>query len=102
MKLRPITTGALLCAALLLLAAPAAFAQTAAQDAYSAPSGKVEAQLQQAKSGSPDATVHKAGTDDSDAGLPFTGLDLVLVVAAGGGLLAMGFAMRRLTRSDLA
>ena len=34
--------------------------------------------------------------------IPFTGLDVALVVAAGGALLAAGFGVRRLSRSDTA
>ena len=32
--------------------------------------------------------------------IPFTGLDIALVVAAGAALLAAGFGVRRLSRSD--
>ena len=32
--------------------------------------------------------------------IPFTGLDVALVVAAGGALIAAGFGIRRLGRSD--
>ena len=34
--------------------------------------------------------------------IPFTGLDIALVVAAGGALLAAGYGIRRLSRSDIA
>ena len=34
--------------------------------------------------------------------IPFTGLDIALVVAAGAALLAAGFGVRRLSRSDTA
>jgi hypothetical protein len=101
MKLKLIITGAIVCAALLFSVSPS-LAQTASRDAYSHPSGRVQAQLGEGVNGSPDATVHKAATDKANAGLPFTGLDLLLVVGAGGALLALGFAMRRLTRDNLA
>lgn len=39
------------------------------------------------------------GSDGDDGGsLPFTGLDIGLLAVAGAGLLALGLAMRRLTR----
>jgi hypothetical protein len=44
-------------------------------------------------------TVTPASTSGS---LPFTGFDLVLVVATGAGLLAAGFGLRRLTRRESA
>lgn len=34
--------------------------------------------------------------------IPFTGLDIALVVAAGGALLAAGYGVRRLSRSNTA
>jgi len=45
------------------------------------------------------ATVTPASTTGS---LPFTGFDLILVLATGGGLLAAGFGLRRLTRRESA
>lgn len=39
------------------------------------------------------------GSSSSSGGaLPFTGIDLALLAAMGGGLLVLGFGMRRLTR----
>jgi hypothetical protein len=64
----------------LLVAAPAAFAQSAIQDAYCDGCSAVQ----------------------SKSSIPFTGLDVALVVAAGGALLAAGFGVRRLSRSDTA
>lgn len=39
-----------------------------------------------------------SGTTSSAGTLPFTGLDVVLLVAGGGTLLAAGFVVRRLSR----
>lgn len=64
--------------AVMLVAAPAALASTA-EDAYCDGCGAVH---------------HKQ--------IPFTGLDIALVVAAGGGLLAAGYGVRRLSRSNTA
>jgi hypothetical protein len=87
--------GALVCA-LLLVAAPAAIAQTSAQTGYSSPAGEVQQQLGQ----SPEpARSHTAAAKSNDGGLPFTGLDVGLVGAAGAILLAAGFAARRLGRT---
>ncbi|MFL5782625.1 MAG: hypothetical protein ACJ760_15010 [Thermoleophilaceae bacterium] len=81
-------------ATLLLLAAPAT-AQTSAQNGYSAPAGSVQQQADP----KPDGTVKAAGSRESAGGvLPFSGLDVVLVVAAGGVLLLLGASTRRLGR----
>lgn len=40
-----------------------------------------------------------SAVDDSGGSLPFTGLDLALIAAAGGVLAAGGLAMRRLARA---
>ena len=89
----------------LLFAAPSSFAQTPAQEGYSQPAGSIQQQLGGTQQ-RPDAQGHPAGATPvathSSGGLPFTGLDLGLVVAAGVVLLAMGFAIRRLGRSELA
>jgi hypothetical protein len=87
----------------LLFAAPPAFGVTSAQTGYSKPGGIVETQIQNSggggnKPGSVVSTPESATQAKSAGSLPFTGLDLVLVVAAGGLLLGLGLGMRRLTR----
>lgn len=92
--------------ATLLFGAPA-FAQSSAQQGYSKPGGTVQTQLDNggkdsspgASTSTPVASTPETVTQAKSSGkLPFTGLDLVLVVAAGGILLALGFGMRRLSR----
>jgi hypothetical protein len=63
--------------ALLLVAAPAG-AATSAEQGYS-----TSARIEQ--------------TTDPDTKLPFTGLDVVAIVAVGGALLAVGFGVRKLS-----
>ena len=100
MRLRNITVGAVLCIALLVAAGPA-FAQSA-QSGYAEPAGSVQQQLD---NGSTDnhkveaSRVSNSSPSDNST-LPFTGLDLALVVAAGGVLLGMGLGIRRLSRSS--
>ena len=90
--------------AALLLGAPSAFAQSSAQKGYSKPGGIVQTQIDNGGGDNQPGDVvsqPEAVTQTKSSGkLPFTGLDLVLVVAAGGLLLAMGLGMRRLTRSN--
>ena len=90
MHMKHLTVGAVVCA-LLLFAGPAASAQTSAQPGYSAPAGNVQQQVG-GRDHSPSANENHGGS------LPFTGLDLGLVAAAGGLLLAAGFVVRRLSR----
>jgi hypothetical protein len=78
MRPRGIVATLVVCVAL-LVTAPAAFAQNATQDAYCDGCSALH---------------HKQ--------IPFTGLDVALVVAAGAALLAAGFGVRRLSRSDTA
>lgn len=99
MRLRNITVGVVLCIALFVAAAPA-YAASSAEKGYSEPAGSVQQQL---GSGSDDGRKVEASTVKSDSGtLPFTGLDIALVVAAGGVLLAMGLGIRRLSRTEVA
>ena len=46
----------------------------------------------------------QAGTVSADSGgsLPFTGLDIALILGVGAGLVAIGLGTRRLTRPDTA
>ena len=75
MRSRGIVVALVVCIAV-LVAAPAALAN-ATQDAYCVGCSSVH---------------HDP--------IPFTGLDVALVVAAGGALLAAGFGVRRLSRSN--
>jgi hypothetical protein len=83
MRPRGIVVALVICVAL-LATAPAALAQNATQDAYCVGCSA----LQKHEPGEPGKQI------------PFTGLDIVLVVAAGGALLAAGFGVRRLSRSE--
>jgi hypothetical protein len=70
----------------LLVAAPA-YAQNPTQDAYSITAAKVQEQV--------------SSTGSSDSGsLPFTGLQLTVVLAAGIVLLGTGLVVRRMSRSQ--
>jgi hypothetical protein len=103
MRLRNITVGAVLCIALFVAAGPA-YAQSAA-DGYAEPAGSIQQNIGGDPTDSHRVAASRASSDDSDTGggnLPFTGLDIALVVAAGGVLLAMGMGIRRLSRSELA
>jgi hypothetical protein len=91
--------------AALFIGAPSAFAQSSAQQGYSKPGGIVQTQIDNGGSngnspGSVVSTPERATQAKSNGTLPFTGLDLVLVVAAGGLLLGLGLGMRRLTRTS--
>jgi hypothetical protein len=78
-----------------LIAAPPALAQTSsAQDGYSTPAGSVQQQL----GGGSDDMHASAVRNTTPSRLPFTGLDIALVLAAGGILLVMGGSVRRLSR----
>jgi len=110
MRLRNITVGAVLCIALFIAAAPA-YAASSAENGYSEPAGSVQQQLGQTSNSTPppegaesssSGTEAAATTHEASSKLPFTGLDLGLVVGAGGVLLAMGFGIRRLSRSPSA
>ena len=79
MRPRGIVVALVVCIALFAMA-PAAMAQNATQDAY---------------------CVGCSAIEKKDP-LPFTGLDIALVVAAGGALLAAGVGVRRMSRHDTA
>jgi hypothetical protein len=104
MRLKSLIVGAIVCASM-LISAPA-FAQTASEG-YSKPSGSIQERISTERTprdphDPPSVAVREANESSASGELPFTGRDLGLVVAAGGVLLAMGFGMRRLSRSELA
>jgi hypothetical protein len=71
--------------ALLIVAAPAS-AATSAEQGYSPPGARIEQTVDPRQGGQ----------------LPFTGLDVLAVVAVGGALLAVGFGVRKLASSNAA
>ena len=80
-------------AAALMVAPPAFGETTSAQSGYSAPAGSVQQQLHGTRE-APEPTARHATTNR----LPFSGLDVAFVIAAGGLLLAIGVSVRRLSR----
>lgn len=113
MRLKKIAVSFAVCGAM-LVAAPSAFAVSAAQSGYSFPAGSVQEQLgqnsnsnaegatQSSESGSEGTTATASTPAAENSKLPFTGLDIGLVIGAGGVLLAMGFGIRRLSRAPTA
>lgn len=100
MRLRNLFVGAIVCASM-LVAAPA-YAQNSAQSGYSSPKGSIQEQIT-TKNDPPRKTTTTTTASTPEGGdLPFTGLDVALIMAAGGVLLAMGFGIRRLSRSEVA
>jgi hypothetical protein len=90
-------------AALALMAsfATTAFAQSSA-DGYSDNAGQIQTQVTSGGGGNPPSGTAATVTPVSNSGgstLPFTGLDVALLIGAGGLLVAAGLGMRRLTRA---
>jgi hypothetical protein len=90
---------------LLVLAIPAAAMAQAAQEDYNTPAGNIQQDvggLVQGGGETPGTTSNGlAGTSETGGGgsaLPFTGLDIALLIGAGGVFLAAGLGMRRLAR----
>src|SRR4051794_37529012 len=91
----------------LMAGAPVALAQSPSEEGYSVPGGAVQTQLDNSggNPGSNPATKTSQSAPlsterSAPAGkLPFTGLDLALVLGAGGMLVLLGFGIRRLSRS---
>jgi hypothetical protein len=94
--------------ALLLVAVPAVAQVSPTEQGYSAPAGTTQQQI--TSSPAPTANVSPGTTPKAPTpvavkkaapekgGLPFTGLELGLVLAAGAALLGVGFGLRRLSR----
>ena len=83
-------------AALSLMAPAAAVAQSSSIEGYG-PDPRSEFQGQAQRDDPPSSSSQGASGDDGGS-LPFTGLDLGLLAAAGVVLTGVGFGMRRLTR----
>ena len=96
--------GAILCASM-FVAAPA-HAQSTASEAYAqGPAGSIQERVTTENippRQPPDTTTERRSSSGGGGDLPFTGLDVALIVAAGGVLLGMGIGMRRLSRVEVA
>jgi hypothetical protein len=83
------------------LAVPmSAFGQTS-QEAYNPPAGQIQEEVAQQGGGVPGGGGPGGEGDTQPTGggaLPFTGMDLVLLLGGGGLLLSAGLGMRRLAR----
>jgi hypothetical protein len=85
-------------------AAPA-FAEDSSLEGYGGPGSDVLSEIQQPSGNAPQQSAPVQNTAGESAkassgNLPFTGLDLGLLGAAGVGLLGLGIVMRRLTRTS--
>ena len=95
-------------AAMLLVAAPAVAQVNPTEQGYSAPAGTTQQQINSSPAPTAQVTPSKPATvtpvaaqkaaPAKKSGLPFTGLELGLVLAAGAGLLVVGLGLRRLSR----
>ena len=93
-----------LVAALAVLALPATALAQPSLDGYNPQGRQVQEEIQQDSPGggdegsdNPTATAAAPG-DDEGGNLPFTGLDVALVLGAGLVLVGMGFGIRRMIR----
>ena len=68
-------------------------------DGYSDEGGQIQTQIDSTGGGGGTPPAPARATSDAGGSLPFTGLDVALLVGAGGLLVAAGFGMRRLTRA---
>jgi hypothetical protein len=93
-KIMKIITSIVVVLVLSLTLATAAFGQSSV-NGYSNQAGQVQSDVE-GVSAQPVATNSSGGGGSS---LPFTGLDVALLVGAGGVLVVAGLGMRRLTRS---
>ena len=100
MRTRNLIVGAIVSASM-LIAAPA-FAQTASEG-YSKPAGSIQERISTERTpNDPGDEITETRAAESRSELPFTGLDVALIIGAGGLLLAMGLGMRRLSRAEVA
>jgi hypothetical protein len=95
-----ISVGALL--VVMLVLSTAAYGQASIQG-YNDRGGQIQAQVEEGGGGGggdDEGGAAPVVTSDEGGSLPFTGLDVALLAAAGGLLAAAGLGMRRLTRAS--
>jgi hypothetical protein len=93
-----ITLSVVLALVLCLALATTAFGQSSVQG-YNDQAGQIQAQVESGGEDTTPVATTQAGGGGGGGSLPFTGLDVALLVGAGGVLVAVGFAMRRLARA---
>ena len=98
MRIRNFIVGAIVAVSMFIVAAPAS-AQTASDGYTPGPRGSIQERISTERTPNPDPPAEITETRSEASELPFTGLDVALIIGAGGVLLAMGFGMRRLSRS---
>jgi hypothetical protein len=81
--------------ALMLALATSAFAQSSVEG-YNDQAGQVQNQVQGQQE---QANAPVTASNEGGGSLPFTGLDVALLLGAGGMLVVAGFGMRRLARA---
>ena len=97
------TSIAVLVGAALATSAPIASAATSpVQQGYSTTAGVVQSQVNAPKAKADAPATQTASNGGGGSNLPFTGLDVGLVGAAGAMLLGAGFGIRRLSRGSSA
>jgi hypothetical protein len=89
----------ILTALVLALAIATSASAQSSVDGYEDQAGQIQAQVQDGGDTGSTTPVATTTTDSADGSLPFTGLDVALLVGAGGLLVVAGLGMRRLTRS---
>ena len=102
MRIRNLFVGAIVAASMSIFAVPAS-AQTASDGYTPGPRGSIQERISTERTPNPTPPDEITETRSSEASeLPFTGLDVALIIGAGGVLLAMGLGMRRLSRTEVA
>jgi hypothetical protein len=91
-------TSVVVAMALVLAMATTAYGQSSI-DGYNDQGGQIQSTVGQGGGGGGGDETSPVSTSDEGGSLPFTGLDLALLAAAGGLLAAAGLGMRRLTRA---
>jgi hypothetical protein len=84
--------------ALVLALATTAYAQSSIQG-YNDRAGQIQNEVEQGGGDVTSPVSAQGGAGGGGGSLPFTGLDIALLLGAGGVLLAAGLGMRRLTRA---
>ena len=98
MRMRNLIVGAIVAASMFIVAVPAS-AQTASDGYTPGPRGSIQERISTERTPQDPGDEITETRSSEGSELPFTGLDVALIIGAGGVLLAMGLGMRRLSRT---